>query len=77
MTKLEFLRAFERELVLKEGSLHENQTLAGLPIWDSMAAIQFIALADEATGITISGDQIAQSKTVDELLSLLGDKLTA
>ena len=77
MNKREFLRALEAELGLADGSLKENQVLAGLENWDSMAAVQFIALADERTGITVSADQIANAKTVNELLSLLGDRLTA
>jgi acyl carrier protein len=71
MTKNEFLRALEHELCVPEGSLNEQQELASLEIWDSMAAVQFIALADEAVGIAIPENQIARSKTVGELLSLL------
>ena len=77
MKRDEFLRALERELALDSGSLNENQTLKSLEGWDSMAAVQFIALADEQAGITISGDQIDRSRTIGELLSLLGNRLTA
>jgi acyl carrier protein len=77
MTRSEFLRALESELALPAESLKQNQELAGLESWDSMAAVQFIALADEKIGINISGDQIANAKTIDELLSLLGDRLSA
>jgi acyl carrier protein len=75
MTRGEFLRMLEGELELPEGSLNENQTLAEVDGWDSMAAVLFIALADEKVGVTVSGNQIAGSKTFNELLSLLGDKL--
>ena len=44
--------------------------------WDSLAAVLFIALADEKVGVTVSGDQIARAKTLNDLLSLLGEKLT-
>jgi len=77
MTRSEFLRALERELALDNGTLNENQALSSLESWDSMAAIQFIALADEQIGVAVSGDQIAKSRTVNELLSLLGNQLTA
>lgn len=77
MTRVEFLRALERELALDNGCLNENQTLKSVEGWDSMAAVQFMALADEQTGIIVSVDQIARSKTISELLSLLGNRLTA
>lgn len=77
MTRSEFLRALEHELALDNGTLNENQALSSLESWDSMAAIQFIALADERIGVAVSGDQIAKSKTINELLSLLGNRLTA
>lgn len=75
MTRQEFLRALEGQMDLRAGSLKEDQKLAGLDGWDSMAAVLFIALADEKVGVTISGNQIAQAKNVNDLLSLLGDRL--
>ena len=42
-----------------------------------MAAVIFIALADEKAGVTVSGNQIAGAKTVDQLLDVLGDRLLA
>ena len=77
MSRSEFLRAFERQLEIKEGTLNENQVLEQLDSWDSMASVLFIALADEKVGVTVSGNQIANSKTIGQLLSLLGDRLTA
>ena len=77
MTRSEFLRALEGQLELPAGSLKGNQALTDIEGWDSLAAVMFIALADEKVGVTISGNQIANSKTMDELLSLLGDKLSA
>jgi acyl carrier protein len=77
MTRREFLRALEGQLELLEGSLNGNQALTDIEGWDSLAAVMFIALADEKLGVTISGNQIANSKTMDELLSLLGEKLIA
>uniref|UniRef100_Q01X45 Carrier domain-containing protein n=1 Tax=Solibacter usitatus (strain Ellin6076) TaxID=234267 RepID=Q01X45_SOLUE len=75
MTKSEMLRLIEDSLDLPAGTLHENQVLEELSSWDSMAAILFMGVADEI-GIPVSGDQIARSKTVGDLLSLLGDRIT-
>lgn len=75
MTKSEFLRLLEAQLEVPSGSLNGNRRLAEVEAWDSMAAVLFIALADEKLGAAIVGNDIAQCKTVDELLSLLGNAL--
>jgi acyl carrier protein len=77
MTRREFLRALEGQLEVPEGSLNENQALTDVEAWDSMASVLFIALADEQVGVAVSGRAIAESQTVNDLLSLLGDRLTA
>jgi acyl carrier protein len=77
MTRDEFLRNLEQELNLQEGNLSESQELTQIDGWDSMAAVLFIALADEKMGVTISGSQVARSRTLADLLSLLGDTVGA
>lgn len=77
MTKCEFLRLLENQLELPEDSLTESQALADVESWDSMSAVLFIALADERLGLTLGGNQVAQARTLDDLLSLLGDRLVA
>jgi acyl carrier protein len=76
MTRGEFLWELECQLDLPKDSLHENRSLSDVEGWDSMASIMFIALADDKLGANISGNQIAKSKTVKELLSLLSNRLT-
>jgi acyl carrier protein len=61
---------------IPEGSLNASQALTEVDGWDSLAAVLFIALADEKVGVIISGDQVAKARTLDDLLSLLGDRLT-
>lgn len=77
MTRGEFLRALEVQMEIPDGSLNEKKQLSEIEGWDSMAAVLFIALADEKTGVTVSGDRVIKSKTVSDLLCLLGDRLTA
>jgi acyl carrier protein len=77
MSRGEFLRTLEGQLEVPEGSLQGNQSIRDLSTWDSMAGVIFIAMADEKLGVTVSGDQIAKSKTINDLLSLVGDRLTA
>ena len=76
MTKEEFLRALESQMEVPAGSLKGDDVMRDLSIWDSMAAVLFIALADEKLGVAVSGDQIANSRTIDDLMSLLGDRVT-
>jgi acyl carrier protein len=76
MPKTEFVRILEGQLGLPQGGLKEDQRLAEVEGWDSMAAVLFVALADEQLGVTIPGAAIAKSKTVRELLSLVGERLS-
>jgi acyl carrier protein len=76
MSRTEFLRALETELEKPEGSMDPGQLLAQVEGWDSMAALLFMALADSRLGVVVSGEQIAGAKTVDDLMALLGDRLT-
>jgi len=77
MTRTEFLKELEDQLGLPGGTLVDSQRLDHVEGWDSMAAVIFMAVADEKMGVAVSGDQIAKAKTVDDLLSLLGETLTA
>ena len=77
MTKTEFLRELEGQLEISEGGLNnEDQMLATLSGWDSMAAVIFIALADEKLGVLLPDNQIASAKSVGDLMALLGGRLT-
>jgi hypothetical protein len=75
MTRGEFLRALESQLEMPERSLNGSEVLTDLEGWDSLAAVLFIALADEKAGVIVSGDQIGKARTLNELLALLGDRL--
>lgn len=77
MTRSDFIGALEDQLEVPGGSLNDKQELADLKSWDSLAAVLFIALADEKLGVTISANEIARSKTIDDLLSLVETRLTA
>jgi acyl carrier protein len=76
MKTSDFLRALENALELESGSIAGNEPLTGVEWWDSMAALTFMAVADQELEVSISGGQIAGCKTVPDLLGLLGDKLT-
>ncbi len=70
MTRTEFLNSFETILKLPEGTLKGSEPLESLENWNSLAMIDFIALADTNNGAKLSTMQIAKSETVDDLLKL-------
>jgi acyl carrier protein len=76
MTKNEFLRALEQQMDLTVGSLEEGSALSQVDGWDSMAPLIFMALADERLHITLSADEVNRSKSVSQLLALLGNALS-
>lgn len=76
MTKQEFLGHFEEVLEAEAGSIKENQALADLDGWDSLAKMSFIAMIDDEFGVTLLPDKIAEAKTVQDLIALLGENIT-
>ena len=76
MTRREFVRDLERQLEMPEGTLDGNPRLNEIGGWDSLAVVLFIAMANEKAGVILSGDDVGNSKTLDDLLALLGSQLT-
>jgi acyl carrier protein len=75
MTRDEFLRALEEVLQLDASTLKPGVALAEIPEWDSLGIVDFQGLADESLGTELSPERITASQTVDDLLTLVGDKL--
>jgi len=76
MTKNEFLKELEEVLEADAGTITGEQALDDLAAWDSLAVMAFIAMVDEKFGITLSASKLAEAKTVGDLISLLGDKVS-
>lgn len=49
-----------------------REKLKELEGWDSLAAVSFMALADETYGIAIAPRDLAACHSVDDLIALLG-----
>lgn len=73
--KKDFLLSLDELIEADPGTLTGAEMLQGMDSWNSLAVVGFIALVDEQFGITLSPNQIAKSKTVDELMALLGDRI--
>ena len=76
MTRDEFLRALEEALMLDEGRLQPGVALAELPEWDSLGVVEFQSLVDSSFGIDVQPERIISCNSVDDLVSLVAEKLS-
>lgn len=77
MTKKEFLNLFEEIIEADPDTLTGGEMLTDLKKWDSLAIVGFIAMVDEKFDITLSGKGIQQSKSIADLVALVGeDRIT-
>lgn len=67
----EKLNLLEEMLELDEGSLNKDMKLNDIKEWDSVAALSLIVLLDEHFGKEISGKQIKELVTVNDILQFM------
>lgn len=72
MKREEFLALLEELIEAPKGTLKSSETLESLENWNSLAVVSFMAMADEHYGVTLGAKQIADCKTVGDLLNLVG-----
>ena len=77
MNKNEFISLLEEASEADENSLSEETLLEELEVWDSLAIVSFIALVDEHLEVTLSPDKLANAKSVQDLIAMVGGKITA
>ncbi|MBK5294520.1 MAG: acyl carrier protein [Acidobacteriia bacterium] len=70
MDRQTFLLQLDELLSLPAGTLKGPEKLETFEMWDSLATVNVIALANEHFDVTLSPRQIAGCTTVDELLAL-------
>ena len=71
MDKDEFLNELAVILEEEENTLTGDEVLEELPGWDSLSVISFIALVDEKFNFIISGDQIKDAQTINDLTKIV------
>jgi acyl carrier protein len=76
MTTSEFLGEIDAIIQAAPGSTSLEDRLESLNGWDSMAAISFIAMADEKLGINFGIGALASCKTVEDLAKLCEGKVS-
>jgi len=70
MSKQDFLVKLT-ELLEMDHALTGEEALAELEAWDSMAVLSLMAMDYEETGKTLSAQDIANAKTVNQLYALV------
>ena len=71
MIKEEFLKKLEEIDDSDPDTLTGEDLLEDLPAWDSLAAVNLIALADEEFGLILSPKEIGECKIVNDLIALI------
>jgi acyl carrier protein len=66
----ELLALMEEAMEIDPGSIKKDDRLEDLELWDSIAIVVFMGMADANLGIQISADAIIGCKTVGDVCSL-------
>ncbi len=77
MKRDEFLLSLDELIDLEPGTLKGAEPLDGLEGWNSLAIIGFIALLDERLSLAVSPSRIAGCRTINDLISLAGERIVA
>lgn len=72
MTNEEKIAMLEDTLELDGGSLKPETVLADIDEYNSMAKLSLIVLMDDECGKKLTGEQIRQFKTVQDILDFMG-----
>jgi acyl carrier protein len=72
MTQEEKIAMLEDMLELDKGLLKPEMELSSIPEYDSMAKLSLIVMMDEECGKKLTGEQIREIKTVQDILDFMG-----
>lgn len=75
MTRSQFLCLIDEMIEAQPGTVREDDTLAELEGWDSLAAVSFVAAVNERLGLTLSAKHLVEASTVRDLLRLVDGRL--
>ena len=74
ITEIELLEEIKITLQREEG-LSSDTKLKDIEEWDSLAYISIISLYDRLFDFIITVDKLKKSKTIDDLINLVSNKL--
>lgn len=72
MTQEEKIALLEDMLELDGGSLKPETELSSIDEYDSMAKLSLIVLMDDECGKKLTGEQIREFKTIQDILDFMG-----
>lgn len=72
MTNEEKIALLEDMLELEAGALTPETVLADIDEYDSMAKLSLIVLMDDECGKKLTGEQIREFKTIQDILDFMG-----
>lgn len=72
MSNEEKLSLLEETLEMDSGSLSPETNLVDVAEYDSLAKLSLIVLCDEEFSKTLTGEQIQEFKTVQDILDYMG-----
>ncbi|MFT5884029.1 MAG: acyl carrier protein [Arcticibacterium sp.] len=76
MNSEEFIQLFAEQFDETEVSeFHPKTSFRELEEWDSMVALMVIAMIDEEYNVKVSGDDIRNSATIQDLINVVGSKI--
>jgi len=71
----EFIEKIENEIdEITPGTLKPDTNLRQLDVWSSMHALIIIALIDTEYGITITGEDLRNTVTINDLFTIVKNK---
>lgn len=76
MNTIEFLKNFADQFDETDPSEFSMETVfRSLDEWCSLIALSIIAMADESYKVKLSGDEIRNSKTIEDLYNIIKSKI--
>jgi acyl carrier protein len=70
-----FIENFEKQLDdVGPGSLQGNSVFKDIEEWNSMTALSMIAMVDEEYSVKLTGNEIKQAQTIEDLFNIVKNK---
>ncbi len=73
MDPKDFCDRLEYSLAAIPGSITPGQALSTIPRWDSLAVVNFLALADTEYGKHVEAAKLRDCQTVDDLMRVIDE----
>lgn len=76
MNKIEFIKNFEAQFdEVEPDELTENTVFKLLDEWSSLNALLIISMIDTEYNVAVSGDELNESETIDQVYELVKQKM--